>query len=179
LNTDDKGNYRMLNKIQKTVCALVLLATTSLPAMAESIDVRIIGNIRPVACEPRLVDASDHGTIAAKTLNPASIKSLPSKILSFFIACGEPAKIAFTVIDIRLGTGLNNRTGLGMDGSGANAVKIGVRAMYKVNWTKLGPNTRLYYLNTHFSVAKPGELVPLAFTKISSRLRVLAQINKG
>jgi hypothetical protein len=39
----------MLNNLQKTVCALAVLATTSLPALAESIDVRVIGTIDPAA----------------------------------------------------------------------------------------------------------------------------------
>jgi hypothetical protein len=88
----------MLNHLQKTVCALAVLATTSLPALAESIDVRVIGTIAPTACIPTLSGGGtiDYGTIKAATLAKDAITILQEKQLDFAINCDAPARVAIT-----------------------------------------------------------------------------------
>ncbi|MHA7845305.1 DUF1120 domain-containing protein [Serratia sp. D1N4] len=88
----------MLNHLQKTVCALAVLATTSLPALAESIDVRVIGTISPAACAPTLSGGGtiDYGTIKTSTLATDAFTLLPEKQLDFAINCDAPAKVAIT-----------------------------------------------------------------------------------
>jgi len=88
----------MLNNLQKTVCALAVLATTSLPALAESIDVRVIGTISPAACTPTLSGGGtiDYGTIKTAALATDAFTVLPEKQLDFAINCDAPAKVAIT-----------------------------------------------------------------------------------
>ncbi|MFC0227267.1 DUF1120 domain-containing protein [Serratia aquatilis] len=86
----------MLNHLQKTVCALAVLATTSLPALAESIDVRVIGTIDPAACTPSLSGGGtiDYGTIKPTALATDAFTVLEEKQLDFAINCDAPAKVA-------------------------------------------------------------------------------------
>jgi hypothetical protein len=88
----------MLNNLQKTVCALAVLATTSLPALAESIDVRVIGTIDPAACTPTLSGGGtvDYGTIKPTALAQDAFTLLAEKQLDFAINCDAPAKVAIT-----------------------------------------------------------------------------------
>ncbi|MHA7845306.1 DUF1120 domain-containing protein [Serratia sp. D1N4] len=88
----------MLNNLQKTVCALAVLATTSLPALAESIDVRVIGTIDPTACTPTLSGGGtvDYGTIKPTALAKDAFTTLAEKQLDFAINCDAPAKVAIT-----------------------------------------------------------------------------------
>ncbi|UXZ19937.1 DUF1120 domain-containing protein [Pseudomonas sp. YeP6b] len=37
-----------------SACALAVLATTSLSALADSVDVKVIGTITPASCKPTL-----------------------------------------------------------------------------------------------------------------------------
>ncbi|MGP2408157.1 DUF1120 domain-containing protein [Yersinia sp. 2545 StPb PI] len=96
----------MLNNIQKTVCALAVLATTSLPAFAESVDVRVIGTITPTACTPVLTGGGtiDYGAIHPNTLAKDAYTTLAEKQLDFTINCDAPAKVAVQVINYRVGT---------------------------------------------------------------------------
>jgi hypothetical protein len=88
----------MLNNLKKTVCALAVLATTSLPALAESIDVRVIGTIDPAACTPTLSGGGtvDYGTIKPTALATDAFTVLEEKQLDFAINCDAPAKVAIT-----------------------------------------------------------------------------------
>ncbi|KFK93539.1 MULTISPECIES: DUF1120 domain-containing protein [unclassified Serratia (in: enterobacteria)] len=88
----------MLNHLQKTVCALAVLATTSLPVLAGSIDVRVIGTIDPAACTPTLSGGGtvDYGTIKPTALTTDAFTVLPEKQLDFAINCDAPAKVAIT-----------------------------------------------------------------------------------
>jgi hypothetical protein len=88
----------MLNHLQKTVCALAVVATTSLPALAESIDVRVIGTIDPAACVPTLSGGGtvDYGTIKPTALATDAFTVLEEKQLDFAITCDAPAKVAIT-----------------------------------------------------------------------------------
>lgn len=96
----------MIKHIQQTACALTVLATTSLPALAESVDVRVIGTITPAACTPVL---SGGGTIDYGSIHPTSLSStaytvLPVKSVDFAITCDAPAKIAVKAMNGRVGT---------------------------------------------------------------------------
>ncbi|MFC0225502.1 DUF1120 domain-containing protein [Serratia aquatilis] len=101
----------MLNHLQKTVFALVVLVSTSLPASAESIDVRVIGTITPPGCHPALSGGGtvDYGSINSKSLAADAYTVLPEKQLDFTITCDAPAKIALKAIEGRPNTapGLN------------------------------------------------------------------------
>ncbi|PVZ84272.1 hypothetical protein C9426_23535 [Serratia sp. S1B] len=93
----------MLNNINKTLCALAVLAATTLPALAESIDVKVIGTIDPTACTPTLSGGGtiDYGMIKPNTLNKDAFTTLAVKQLDFAITCDAPAKVAITATSQR------------------------------------------------------------------------------
>jgi hypothetical protein len=125
LNIYDKGIYRMLNKMQKTVCVIALLATTPMPALADSVDVRVIGTIRQETWHPKIVGAAYYDTIAANSLKKDLPTTLAKKTLEFTIACTRNAPIMFTFKNMRTGPLLwitedtiilGNLTSLGING---------------------------------------------------------------
>lgn len=93
----------MMKHMQKTICALAVLATTSLPALAESVDVRVIGTINPTACTPTLsgLGTIDYGTIKPNELNNDTYTVLDEKQIDFTITCDAPAKMAITAVNGR------------------------------------------------------------------------------
>ena len=207
----------MINTVKKTVCALVVLATTSSVVMAESIDVKVIGTITPGACKMTLSGGGviDYGAIMLSSLRRDALNQLDNKQLDFAITCESPAKIALTGINGRLGTAAgteNNNSsgaakipndidrrngdyvvGLGLDGDkkiGGYTISISnvvadnfdvdgiFKAVELTNWSawKMLPlygSSKLYG-----SVAKKGELQPVAFTTLAGKLNVQAYLNK-
>lgn len=86
----------MIKQMQKAACALAVLSATALPAMAESVDVRVIGTIAPTACTPTLSGGGtiDYGSINPDTLSATDFTVLDEKQLTMTITCDAPAKIA-------------------------------------------------------------------------------------
>lgn len=95
-----------MKTMKKTVLALAVLATTSLPVMAESVDVRVIGTITPAACTPSLTGGGtiDYGAINPATLSSTAFTVLPEKQIDFSISCDAPAKVAIKAINGRPNT---------------------------------------------------------------------------
>ncbi|MDC6117473.1 DUF1120 domain-containing protein [Serratia rubidaea] len=139
----------MMNKMQQSVCALAVLAATTLPAMAAStVDVRVIGTITPAACTPTLSGGGtiDYGAINPTTLSATDYTVLPEREVSLAITCDAPAKVAITPVNGRPGTvagatesgggaaltpvPLLSLTGAGVVGLGlSNGQKVGGYAM--------------------------------------------------
>ena len=138
----------MMKQMQQSVCALAVLAATTLPAMAASVDVRVIGAITPAACTPTLSGGGtvDYGVINPTTLSATDYTVLPEKSVDFSITCTAPAKVAITPVNGRPGTvagateagggaaltpvSLLSLTGAGVVGLGlSNGEKIGGYAM--------------------------------------------------
>lgn len=97
----------MLNKMQKTVCAIAVLAATSLPALAaSSVDVRVIGTITPTACVPTLAGGGtiDYGVIPPTSLATDAYTVLAEKQTTFSIVCEAPAKVAVQFVNQRVGS---------------------------------------------------------------------------
>ena len=92
--------------VQKSLCALAVLATTSMPVLAESIDVRVVGTISPAACTPMLTGGGtvDYGAIKPDALSEDAFTVLAEKQLDFGIVCDAPAKIALKAINGRPGS---------------------------------------------------------------------------
>jgi len=107
----------MMNTVQKTACALAVLATTSTTVMAESIDVKVIGTITPTACKPTLTGGGtiDYGTIPPASLKKDAFNPLGNKQLDFAITCDAPAKVALKAINGR------PNTVAGREGDGAGS----------------------------------------------------------
>lgn len=103
----------MMNTVKKTVCTLVVLATTTSVVMAESIDVKVIGTITPGACKITLSGGGvvDYGAIMLSSLRRDALNQLDNKQLDFAITCESPAKIALTGIDGRPGTAAGTENG--------------------------------------------------------------------
>lgn len=93
----------MLNQMQKSIAALAVLAAISLPAMANSVDVRVVGTITPSACTPTVSGNGtfDYGTIKPDTLSDTDFTVLAEKTLDFSIACDAPTKVGFKVTSQR------------------------------------------------------------------------------
>ncbi|VEI65427.1 DUF1120 domain-containing protein [Serratia rubidaea] len=129
----------MMNKMQQSVCALAVLAATTLPAMAESVDVRVIGTITPTACTPTLSGGGtvDYGAINPTTLNAADYTVLGEKQLDFAITCDAPAKVAIKAINGRPNTAAGT-TENGISGSGAAPAGVNLFGIANVQAVGLG-----------------------------------------
>jgi hypothetical protein len=89
----------VINAIKKTTRALAIFGITSGTAMAESIDIKVIGTIKPPACTPTLAGGGtlDYGVIPPATLSDDAFTLLEEKQVSFSITCDAAAKVAITV----------------------------------------------------------------------------------
>lgn len=92
-----------MNVIKRTACALAVLATTATAAMAQGIDIRVIGTITPPACKMSLSNGGtiDYGNIDGSTLSASKFTQLSNKQLDFGITCAAPTKIAVHAINDR------------------------------------------------------------------------------
>lgn len=93
----------MKEAISLRACALTVLALASLPVMAESVNVAVVGTITPSACTPVLGGGGtiDYGSISPDTLSATAYTVLPIKSLPINITCDAPAKIAIRAINGR------------------------------------------------------------------------------
>ncbi|WP_202304986.1 DUF1120 domain-containing protein [Dryocola clanedunensis] len=97
----------MFKKMQKTVCALAVLAATATSVMAaESVDVKVTGTITPSACTPTLSGGGtvDYGTIKSTSLSADSYTVLAMKSLDFGVSCDAPVKISLKAVNNRQNT---------------------------------------------------------------------------
>ncbi|MFL1501608.1 MULTISPECIES: DUF1120 domain-containing protein [unclassified Pseudomonas] len=123
-----------------SACALAVLATTSLSALADSVDVKVIGTITPASCKPTLAGGGvvDYGSISPDSLSDTAYTVLPVKTVALSIICDAPAKVALKPVNGRpnslagategvsgagyspvalLGFPLVSAVGLGLDGT--------------------------------------------------------------
>lgn len=94
----------------KTTSRLAVLAAALLPvmAMAESVDLTVIGTIIPTSCIPAFAGGGtvDLRKISAATLNPSTQTLLAGRDVSLHINCDAPAPVEVSVRDNRAGTKL-------------------------------------------------------------------------
>ncbi|WP_454889492.1 DUF1120 domain-containing protein [Serratia quinivorans] len=96
--------------MKKTLLATLLAAgavfCASSAFAADSVDLKVIGTITPVACTPTLSGGGtvDYGTIKADTLKADAYTVLPIKSLDFAITCDGNAKLALRGINGRIGS---------------------------------------------------------------------------
>lgn len=92
--------------IKHSVIALAVLATSATAALADSVDVRVIGTIVPAACTPTLSGGGtvDYGTIKAQSLNATGYTTLAEKQLDFAINCDSPTKVSIGGYNRRSGS---------------------------------------------------------------------------
>ncbi|MGP3121107.1 DUF1120 domain-containing protein [Serratia nevei] len=103
----------MVKNLKKTTLLLAIFATTSTTAMAESIDVKVIGTITPAACKPTLTGGGvvDYGVIHPNTLKKDDYTYLNEKELEFSINCDAPAKLALKAQTARGASALDVNNG--------------------------------------------------------------------
>ncbi|TNV09880.1 DUF1120 domain-containing protein [Buttiauxella sp. B2] len=97
----------MYSNLIKNTFALALLAASVGSAMAaDSVDVKVIGQIIPAACTPTLSGGGviDYGNIKASTLSTDAYTTLPEMQIDFSLVCDAPAKIGIQVLNGRPGT---------------------------------------------------------------------------
>jgi type 1 fimbria pilin len=115
--------------MKKTLLAASLAATTLFTATSafavDSVELKVIGTISPVACTPTLSGGGsiDYGDMKASSLAQDDYTVLDEKTLDFSIACDGKAKVAMKVVNGRLDT-LAGSTENAL--SGAGAVPTGV-----------------------------------------------------
>lgn len=99
----------MFKQMQKTAIALAMISVTASAFAADSVDVKVIGTISPVACTPTLSGGGtiDYGTIKANTLAADAYTVLDEKTLDFSITCDAPAKVAIKAINGRPGSAVS------------------------------------------------------------------------
>lgn len=90
--------------MKKTLCALAVLATTSLPVLAE--DVNVKGTIKAAACKIDLPAAKDfnYGEIPPTDLVANGYFMLPEKEIDITLSCNAPAKMGLMAVNGRAGT---------------------------------------------------------------------------
>ncbi|TNV09879.1 DUF1120 domain-containing protein [Buttiauxella sp. B2] len=139
------------NLIKNTFAVALLAAAVGSAMAADSVDVKVIGQIIPAACTPTISGGGviDYGNIKASTLAADAYTTLPEMQLDFSLVCDAPAKVALMAINGRPGTmagvtesalhaayapvimfntpGTTSSVGLGLDGAtpiGGYAVRI-------------------------------------------------------
>lgn len=95
-----------MKMLHKTFGALAVLASTSFPALADSINLRVVGSITPVACTPTISGGGvvDYGVIYPKNLSPTEFTALPVKDVDISILCEAPASVALKTRSYRGGS---------------------------------------------------------------------------
>lgn len=110
----------MMKSTQINLCILALLATTALPALAASIEVKVIGTITPTACTPMVSGGGtvDYGTIKVSSLALDAFTPKDEKQLDLSISCAAPTKVALKASNNRP----NTVAGATTDGAGGAAL---------------------------------------------------------
>lgn len=110
-----------MKMMQKSICALAVLATTAMSAQAaDSIDVIVKGTITPAACTPTLAGGGviDYGTMNPSILNATGMTLLDIKDVNFSISCDAPAAVAIKTSSSR------KLTAAGVTSEGSNGVAL-------------------------------------------------------
>ena len=73
----------MIRLLQRFTIVCAMFAVPSMPSLAESVSVTVIGTLTPAACVPTLTGDGvvDYGTLSASLLNPNTYIALPVKQL--------------------------------------------------------------------------------------------------
>lgn len=97
---------KLTTKTATLAFAIATLATTSLPALANTVDLRVIGAVTPTSCTPTLAGGGtiDYGSIPPSSLSSTAYTVLSAKTTQLAIACDAPAKIAIKAINGRPNT---------------------------------------------------------------------------
>ncbi|MBV6692647.1 DUF1120 domain-containing protein [Serratia quinivorans] len=119
--------------MKKTLLASALAAGAVVCASsafaADSVDLKVIGTITPVACTPTLSGGGtvDYGTIKADTLKADDYTVLPEKSLDFSITCDGKAKVAVNAFSGRMDSTVGDAEAT----NGASTIPAGITLLGK------------------------------------------------
>lgn len=99
-----KFNSAIKTPLTLSACALAVWALTSMPAMAEGIDLKVTGTIIPAACKASISGEIDYGYVTAAQLDATAYTVLDKQEVQFAIACDGPVKVAIKAINGQPGT---------------------------------------------------------------------------
>lgn len=99
-----KFNGSMKKNLTLSACALAMLAATSMPALAESVELAVKGTIIPAACTPSITGEINYGNVTAEQLSATDYTMLDKKEVDFAINCDAPVKVAIKAINGQPGT---------------------------------------------------------------------------
>lgn len=194
----------------KLLAAAFAVAATTLSgaAQAQTVDVRVIGQIKPTACTPTLGGGGviDYGNIPASTINKTGYTMLDRKIMPFSVQCDAPIKFALKPVDNRASSqipGLNTEIHPGSE-AGSNyglgthkGAKVGGYVLRTVRGSHTADGKSIYpvltrdngqswekfsgilYQTGWTSWSDVDGAPPIAVRNLSGSIDVRAAINKG
>ncbi|MGJ7513323.1 DUF1120 domain-containing protein [Pseudomonas baetica] len=185
-----------MNKATSHLLALLCLLSVRPAALAASnVELNVVGQITPNACDVLLSDGGlvDHGKVPARTLNQYELSPLPGRQLDLSVACDEPLLFVLVGVDSRadssLGPGFYYGLGWNVHAPDErlgtislafrNAVADGepalVLASSNQGLTWFPENNA--YPNNYMGFAKPGTLVPEPHQLLVAALHINTSIN--
>ena len=122
--------------MKKTLCALAVLATTSLPVLAAGVDVNVKGTIEPTACTLDLPAGAkiDYDVIDPTTLDATSYTLLAEKEIDITLSCDSPVKMGLMAVNNRPAT----MAGVTEGPSGAGTAPVNLFGATKQDGAGLG-----------------------------------------
>ncbi|NUU03641.1 DUF1120 domain-containing protein [Herbaspirillum robiniae] len=92
-----------MNRLLNMLILVAAASAATVSHAAPSVELKVTGVIRPVACTPTLGAGGvvDYGNISAATLRNGEGTALPARQVNLTVSCNATAKIALTVIDNR------------------------------------------------------------------------------
>ncbi|MCK7177119.1 DUF1120 domain-containing protein [Enterobacter cloacae] len=189
--------------MKKTLFALAVMAATTVPAFANSVDVKVRGTITPDACTPTLANGGvfDYGVIKANTLFTDQFTVLGEKSQKLNVTCSAPTKLALKVTSSRPDT--DKPAGFPVNYlafAAVNDMKVGGYALMisspivdgavakliaKIDNGVYGPledQTEMYtssVTNRLIAFNSGSASTPQALTTLSADINVYAQINEA
>lgn len=170
--------------------ATLLLGAAGSAIAASSVDLGIIGQITPSACEPSLSNGGvyDLGKIAAKALNKDLPTALPVHLMQLSVRCDALTLVALQPTDNRLGSSSDSATptkfGLGLINGHEKLGNLSLNmrsvladsvAARPIGSTEIGTWAPASVMSHHFMTSVSNgsvPLVPLAFKLMTADLQI-------
>lgn len=99
-----KINGSIRKNLTFSACALAVWVATTIPAVAESVDLRVKGTIIPAACVPNITGEINYGNVTAAQLSSDEYTVLDKKEVDFAISCDAFVRVAIKAINGQPGT---------------------------------------------------------------------------
>lgn len=129
-----------VSTLSVAVCVMAALTATSMPALAENLDMTVVGSIVPAACTPTVSGGGviDYGNIDPSSLSATNYTLLAEKTLGFSIVCDAQVKVALQAVNGRPNTAAGVSNGGSNSGDGSAPISMYGRAGIDVGIVGLG-----------------------------------------